>query len=194
MKLTNFLKSLSLVAFISTSNLSAQTDVILSDLKLRNVQTDIMNVGIRIQKTSGLYWENGLDIEYSNKSLLNDKLFFGFSYVSSRLGTALSSNAIKQDNYILSARYYARKNKKLRPFSKFNLGYFNADYGSELFDVLDNTSVITSLEFGLSYTFIKKLKLSSSFGYNFITGNGMEGPGTLYPIYLQSTISWNLKQ
>ena len=178
MKLFNYIIGLSLISILSSSSVFAQTN--------------ILNVGLRIQKASGLYWENGLDFEYSNKNILNDKLFFGFSYISSRLGTAFNSNAIKQDNYILSARYYARKGKQLRPFSKFNLGYFTADYGSEIFDVLDNTSVITSLEFGLSYTFIKKLKLSSSFGYNFISGDGMNGPGTLYPVFIQSTISWNL--
>jgi len=179
MKLFNYIIGLGLVTLLSSSSVFAQTDII--------------NVGVRMQKASGLYWENGLDFEYSNKSILNDKLFFGFSYISSRLGTAINSNAIKQDNYILSARYYTRKDKQLRPFSKFNIGYFSADYGSEIFDVLDNTSVLASLEFGLSYTFIKKLKLSSSFGYNFISGDGMNGPGTLYPIFIQSTISWNLK-
>ena len=179
MKLFNYIIGLGLVTLLSSSSVFAQTDII--------------NVGVRMQKASGLYWENGFDFEYSNKSILNDKLFFGFSYISSRLGTAINSNAIKQDNYILSARYYTRKDKQLRPFSKFNIGYFSADYGSEVFDVLDNTSVLASLEFGLSYTFIKKFKLSSSFGYNFISGDGMNGPGTLYPIFIQSTISWSLK-
>mgnify|MGYP006080485861 CR=1 FL=1 len=178
MKLFNYLIALSFISILSTST--------------TNAQSDIINVGVRFQKASGLYWENGVDLEYSNKNILNDKLFFGFSYISSRLGTAFNSNAIKQDNYIFSCRYYARKDENLRPFSKFNIGYFNADYGSEIFDILDNTSLITALEFGLSYTFITKLKLFGSFGYNFISGNGMEGPGTLYPIFLQSTISWKL--
>jgi hypothetical protein len=178
MKLFKYVIVLSIVSILSTSNAIAQTDII--------------NVGIRMQKASGLYWENGFDFEYSNKNILSDNLFFGFSYISSRLGTAFNSNAIKQDNFIFSARYYIRKDKSFRPFSKFNLGYFHADYGSEIFDSLDNTSLTAALELGLSYAMISKLKLSSSFGYNFISGNGIEGPGTLYPIFLQSTISWKL--
>jgi hypothetical protein len=29
-------------------------------------------------------------------------------------------------------------------------------------------------------------------GYNLFTGNGQDGAGTLYPMFIQTTVSWNL--
>ena len=61
-------------------------------------------VGILLQKSYGAYYENGLSVLYS-PVWQNDKLFLGFDYVTSRLGSAISSNALKVDNYIFSASY-----------------------------------------------------------------------------------------
>lgn len=155
-------------------------------------QDNILNTGLKVQKSFGLYFENGIDIEYSNNKVLNDQVYLGFSYISSRLGTAFKSNAIKQDNYILSLRYYSRLNKKFRPFSKLNFGYFKADYVSDIFNMLDNKSLLIGMEMGMKYQLSNKLNLFSSLGYNFISGNGMTGPGTLYPIFFQNTVSWNI--
>src|SRR5579863_1559960 len=107
-------------------------------------QTSILDAGIRLQQTVNLYNENGIALAYSNKTLFPDRLYLGFSYVSSRLGTAFASNAIKQDNYLVSAAWYFRQNHVIRPFVRLNAGYFSADYGEAIFDVLPRSSPLLS--------------------------------------------------
>lgn len=154
-------------------------------------QKSILDIGIRVQKTVNLYTENGLTINYSNKKFKRDKLYFGFTYVSSRIGTAYHSNAIKQDNFLLSAGYYFKRNHSLRPFIKLNTGYFYADYGDKMFDVLPHQSIMIMPETGLIYKMHIPLKVTLSLGYNVITGNGTNGPGTLYPLNYAVGLTWN---
>jgi hypothetical protein len=155
-------------------------------------QSSVLDVGVRLQKTVNLYSENGIAVSYSDKGLLADMLYFGVSYASSRLGTAFHSNAIKQDNYLVSAAWYFRRNRVIRPFIRANGGYFSADYGEKIFDVLPRSSALLSSDLGVSFQTGLPVKISTSLGYNFITGNGLSGPGTLYPVFYQLTVSWNL--
>lgn len=152
----------------------------------------VLDVGVRFQKSINLYTENGFTVQYTNPRLVNSRLYVGATYVTSRLGTALSSNAIKQDNLLLFAVYYFRPNWLLQPFVKANAGYFRADYGSDLFNDLPRTSLLASPEVGLCYCPNFPLKVSGSIGYNLLTGNGISGPGTLYPVFVQTSITWNL--
>lgn len=151
-----------------------------------------MDVGIRLQKTVNLYSENGITVSYSDKGLLPDKLHFGFSYVTSRLGTAFNSNAVKQDNYLVSSAWYFRRKRIIRPFVRVNSGYFSAHYGDNIFDVLPRKSLLLSSDIGVGFETHTPLKIATSLGYNFITGNGLKGPGTLYPVFYQLSITWNL--
>lgn len=155
-------------------------------------QSRILDVGVRLQKSINLYNENGVSLAYSHPSFANDKLYFGFAFVTSRLGSAMGTNAIKQDNYILSAGYFGRKDKIIRPFARLNTGWFYANYEYEIFKELDHVSLILAPDFGLSIETPYPLKAQFSFGYNLITGDGTSGPGTLYPLFIQSTISWNI--
>ncbi|CAN5427172.1 hypothetical protein BH09BAC6_BH09BAC6_04060 [soil metagenome] len=155
-------------------------------------QSSTLDVGIRLQKTVNLYYENGIAVAYSDKALMPDRLFFGFSYVTSRLGTAINSNAIKQDNYLLSAAYNFRKGHIIRPFLRANTGFFAADYGNKQFDGLPRTSLLLAADAGICFQTHLPLKLAASLGYNLITGDGLKGPGTLYPVYYQLTFLWNV--
>jgi len=158
-----------------------------------NAQNSVLDVGIRMQKEIGLYYENGFTLNYSYKNLMPDKLYFGLTYVSSRFGTAINSNAIKQDNFLFSPAYYFRKNHLIRPFVRVDVGYFDADYGSKIFDVLPSKTLLLSSDLGVSVQTHCPLKLSASLGYNFITSNGTNNvPGTIYPVFYQLTLSWNL--
>lgn len=152
----------------------------------------ILDVGVRFQKSINLYAENGITLQYAHPKLASSRLYIGLSYVSSRLGTALRSNAIKQDNYLLSASYYFRPNWLIQPVIKANAGYFSAHYGSPIFDELPRTSPLASPEFGLCYCPSFPLKINASIGYNLITGNGLTGPGTLYPVFVQTSITWTI--
>jgi hypothetical protein len=73
-----------------------------------------------------------------------------------------------------------------------NTGYFIANYEDPVFDVLPNNSFLISPETGISYRFNFPLKAGVSLGYNLITGDGINGPGTLYPLYVQTSITWNI--
>lgn len=151
-----------------------------------------LDVGLRFQKSINLYYENGFTVQYADDRLLSRRLFVGFSYVSSRLGSGMGTNAIKQDNYLISGSWMFRPQRSLQPFVRLNTGYFIADYEDPVFDVLPNTSILLSPETGLSYRFTFPLKAGISLGYNLITGDGMDGPGTLYPLFVQTSITWNI--
>ena len=151
--------------------------------------TPELDVGIRLQKSIGLYTENGVTVQYNHPKLVAGRLAVGVSYVTSRLGTALNSNAIRQDNYLVSAAYYFRPNWLIRPVGRVNMGYFRADYGDALFNELPQTSALASPELGLCYCSNFPLKVNASVGYNLLSGNGLTGPGTLYPVFVQTSIT-----
>jgi hypothetical protein len=148
----------------------------------------ILQAGIKIQKTQKLYWENGIYLDWGCNRLFDYHLHFGFSYVSSRLGSAMGSNAIKQDNYIFHSAWHFRPTKSLQPVIRMNTGYFHADYEDPIFDVLDNTAFIFGLEAGLVYEFDFPMSAGLTVGYTFTGGDGTSGPGTLYPIFYQLSI------
>lgn len=148
--------------------------------------------GLMFQKVQKLYWENGFALDYSNKNILDRKIHFGFAYASSRFGSAMGSNAIKQDNFIVSANYHFFNKKKLNLTLGFNTGFFNADYEIEAFDVLDKNSLLLALNIGVAYKYNDKLTASLSTGYNIISGNGASGPGTLFPVYYRMAAFYSI--
>lgn len=152
----------------------------------------VLDIGFRLQKSIHLYAENGITLQYTHPKLLSSRLYIGLSYVSSRLGTAFHSNAIKQDNYLVSASYFFRPKWLIQPVLKANVGYFASHFGSVIFDELPRTSLLASPEMGLCYCPRFPLKINASVGYNLITGNGLSGPGTLYPVFVQTSITWNI--
>lgn len=152
----------------------------------------VLDVGVRLQKSIGLYAENGITAQYTNRHLAANRLYVGASYVTSRLGTALGTNAIKQDNLLLTASWHFRPKWLIQPVFKANAGYFKADYGSPIFDELPRSSLLASPEFGLCYCPDFPLKINASIGYNLLTGNGKSGPGTIYPVFVQISITWNI--
>lgn len=166
--------------------------IVLFSCCIVKAQNSVLDVGIRLQKAVNLYHENGFAINYSSKGLMPDRLYFGFNYVTSRLGSAINSNAIKQDNFLLSSAYYFRPTHIIRPFVRGNVGFFSASYGDKMFDDLPQSSLLLSADAGLSFQTHTPLKIATSLGYNAITGNGTNGPGTLYPVYYQLTLSWNI--
>lgn len=81
---------------------------------------------------------------------------------------------------------------KFQPFVRLNAGYFYADLESKIFDDLPNTSFLLSPEAGIGLKTNSPFKIMASIGYNVLTGDGIDGPGTLYPVFIQTTISWNI--
>ncbi len=108
-------------------------------------------VGVRIQKTPNLYFENGLTFDYSSPDLWQSRIHLGAAYASSRLGSAMGSNALKQDNILISSALHFRQGKQVRPIVGLNLGYFKVDTEFEIFSVLPNSSMLLSLEQGADF-------------------------------------------
>ena len=158
-----------------------------------HAQDHKLYLGTKFQVTVGMYWENGLSARYS-PPWQNDQLYLGFDYVSSRWGSAFSSNALKQDNYLFSASYAFLKDSWVKPLVQLNLGYLYADYEYEIFDDLSNTSFLFSSEVGMqiqvsSFPFIIG---TTSMGYNFIGGDGISNTGTVNPLFFQFSLLYDL--
>lgn len=151
-----------------------------------------LSLGLKFQKTHKLYYENGIIAEYSSSAFLGDKFHSGFSIITSRLGSAFNSNAIKQDIFLLHTSYSFLDKAIVNPFIKLNAGFIIADYQDPVFDNIDNTMPLSSIDFGLSYSPKMPLKAQASFGYNIITSDGTSGVGTVYPLYFNILIMWDI--
>ncbi len=150
------------------------------------------SAGFRFQKTHNLYYENGIAFDFANQKLLNDRLHIGFNFVTSRLGSAISSNALKQDNYLLSFGYYFRHEKVINPIIQVNTGFFYADMEYPMFESLPHKSAMLSVEPGVYINFKSPIKVKATIGYNFITGDGVTGPGALYPLFFELSIFYQM--
>jgi hypothetical protein len=142
-------------------------------------------IGGRFQKTVKLYWENGIGTDFCSEALLHKKLHLKLSYASSRLGSAFNSNAVKQDNYGIGLDWRFRAEKNFQIFTGFNSGFFHAEMEDPMFDILPHNSLLLSAETGFSYKFKVPMAISCSAGYNMINGNGIDSPGTLFPLFYQ---------
>ena len=124
--------------------------------------------------------------------IADNRIHIGVSYVTTRLGSAMGSNAIKQGSFLLSPGFYFRHTKQLQPFTRLNFGYFHADYEYAVFDVLPNKAFLYSIDAGLSYEFGLPFTVSLSAGYNFNSGTGSSGPGTLFPVFYQMSACYTV--
>jgi hypothetical protein len=151
------------------------------------------NAGIRIQKTHKMYWENGFSLQYSFKDFQPDRLYIGLDYVTSRLGSAIGSNALKQDNYIVSGTWFFKDPKPFRFNVRLNVGYFYADYEVDIFEDVPNTAFLFSPEIGINYTF-KELPISLNLGSGYYVDFAKEGysPGTLQPLYYHFDVYYTI--
>ena len=155
-----------------------------------NLESQELSLGLRLQQSWNMYNENGITVQFTPKDLLNEQLSFGATYVSSRFGSAINSNAILQDNIVLHSTYVFSKSS-FSPLVRLNAGYCFADYKSFLFDEIDSSMPLLSVEAGARYEFDIPLKVQASLGYNLITSDGSSGIGTVYPLFIQCTLLWS---
>lgn len=148
--------------------------------------------GLIFQRSHYLYLENGIGFDYSNERLLQKQLHLKAAYVSSRFGSAIESNAIKQDNILLGVDWRFRSGKSLEIPVGINTGFFIADYEDPTFDVLPNTALLMSVEAGLVYNFDFPVSAGLSIGYNIKNGNGVDVPGTIFPVFYRLSVYYRL--
>ncbi len=152
-----------------------------------------LNAGVVIQKTQKLYWENGVGADFTSDFLMKKQIHLKVAYVTSSLGSAMGTNAIKQNNFIVGADWHFFRKSPLQIYAGLNTGYFSANYENEIFNQLPNTSMLLQFESGLSYKFKFPLSTSLSFGYNFVNGDGVSKPGTLFPVFYQLKMYYRIK-
>lgn len=160
-----------------------------------NAQSDTSSgslyAGARIQKAMGFYTFSGVTAEFSSKKILKQQLSFGANFTTSFLGSAFLNNGIKTYELDFSAIKYFRKEKKLQPITRLNIGYMYASYGNEFADV-PNSAMTLSAEFDISYQINSKLRAVTGFGYNTLTGNGSKGLAMIYPLFGQISILYKI--
>ncbi|MDD3788385.1 MAG: hypothetical protein PHO94_06785 [Petrimonas sp.] len=152
-----------------------------------------LSAGIVSQKTQKLYWENGVGADYTSDFLLQKRIHLKAAFVTSRLGSAMGSNAIKQETFVVGADWRFRPTRPFQIFTGLNTGFFKANYEDPMFDMLPNSSVLAQFEGGVAYHFNWPVSLFASFGYNFLSGNGKQGPGTLFPVFYQLKAYYTIK-
>jgi len=161
-----------------------------------NAQTEneyTLKAGLVLQQTQYLYNENGVGVDFSSAKILNNKVHFNANYLTSRLGSAIGSNALKQDYYILGADYHFFSDKKIQLLAGLNTGLFVVDYEDALFADLPSSSLLLSVETGLNYDFQKiPLSASLSVGYNLRNGNGIDIPGSLFPVFYKLGVMYRI--
>lgn len=157
------------------------------------VEAQQFNVGIRLQKTHQMYWENGVSAQYSFANFKKDRLFVGFDFVTSRLGTAFNSNALKQDSYIFSGSWHFFKKRQVHLVGRLNTGYLTTDLEADIFAQLPSSAFLLAPEFGLNYS-PKQLPFSLNTGIGFYVNMLEESktPGTFQPLYYHLTIYYKL--
>ena len=166
----------------------------ITGIMAQNASSYDLGVGLKFRKTEQLYWENGVAADFTSDFLLNKKIHLKMSYVTSRMGSALGTNAIKQDNVELGAAWHFLRCKPLNITAGLNTGFFHANYENPAFNVLPNNSLLLSLEAGLYYRFKFPVTASLTAGYNLINGDGVTGPGTLFPVHYQLSIFYCFKK
>jgi len=148
--------------------------------------------GLCFQKSVGFYGMNGITAEYSSERVLKHKIGFGFSFTSSGLGSAIATNAIPVYEVRISAVNKFRVNKKLQPYAGLSIGYTHANFGSDIFKDIPNSSPLLSVIAGAGFDFKFPLRIILGGGFNLITGNGVSGLGTIFPVYGQCMLLYRI--
>ncbi|MFT6715409.1 MAG: hypothetical protein ACJA0Q_000036 [Saprospiraceae bacterium] len=156
------------------------------------VFTNQLELGLLFQKSYHFYWENGITATYRASYLADNRLGIGVNLLTSRLGSALGTNAIKQDQISIFLQYNFLQSKIIKPYVQVNVGYLKADYEETYFQFLDDQSLLTSINFGVTGTIKEKLILKGSLGYNFIGGDGQSGLATIYPLIFHLSAQYKL--
>ena len=153
-----------------------------------------LDFGINAQKSYGFIWENGITMAYSSPNILKKRIQVGAYFLSSSLGSAYSSNAVRQEQAVLFGRYFfvkrLDKTPILQPFGQLNIGYIKAHFIQKYFEDVPSQSALLSLQLGVQGTINERYNLLGSVAYNSISGNGVKGLGSIYPLFFQFSFTY----
>jgi hypothetical protein len=157
----------------------------------------VIDGGASFKKYAGFYWMNGVSAEMRSEKFLKEKVSVGLNFQTSLLGSALASNAISTFETEVYLVKYFRRAKHLKPLLRLNTGIAFNSYGSAEFQSLPSSGMLLSLETGLRYQLPfaeRRSALMLSGGYNFITGDGLSGLGTIYPLFARISVLYRLSK
>ncbi|MBA3664583.1 MAG: hypothetical protein H0W61_10290 [Bacteroidetes bacterium] len=152
-----------------------------------------LSAGISFKKFAGFYTMSGVCAEVSGKCLAREHLALGLNVTSSSLGSAFFNNGIPVVAAELYARWIFRKEKTIQPFALLNLGFAKAFVNSDKYSSLSTSALLVSPEAGVACRFKPRMQLQGGLGFNLNSGNGLKGPGFIYPICFQLRLLYTFK-
>jgi len=152
------------------------------------------SVGVSLKKFAGFYSMGGLCAEASSARLDKGQLFLGLNITSSSLGSAFFNNGIP----VIVSEVYARrvllKQRRVKPFVMLNLGYAKAFPGSDKYNSLTTSALLVSPEAGVACGISSHTSAQGGMGYHITSGNGLKGPGFIYPVCFQLRLLYSFKE
>lgn len=131
----------------------------------------------------------GLQVSYASPALLGGKPRFSASYSTTRIATALGSNALAEDRLQAGAGWHFRTARTLSPYAGVNIGFTRFDREDEqLFELLDNSAPILSLLLGLEARLHPAIRASGSVGYSALQSS------TVYPFLASVGVHYHLNR
>lgn len=165
-------------AVVTRLNLPARSKV---------TNSSVISPYLIVQKTFALYWEGGVGVDYTHQKLADERLHFSADYLSSRLGSAWGSNALKQDYFSAGVHWHSWQHSSLRWVNGLKGSYFTVDYEDDEFNNLPSSTILVAFETGMLYT-TSLLDVKMLFGVHFFSGNGSTIPGSVFPVYSQLSV------
>jgi hypothetical protein len=150
-------------------------------------QRPLVLVGAYVE--SNYSTQPGLQVSYGSPALLSGRPRFSLSYSTTRLATALGSNALVEDRLQTGAAWYFRPDRRVKPYTVMNLGFTRFDREDDgLFELLENTALIGSLSAGIEGRLHQALRASGSIGYSALHSS------TVYPFVATLGVHYDVKR
>jgi hypothetical protein len=108
----------------------------------------------------------GVQVGYSSEGILGGAPRFSAAYSTTRLATAMGSNALVEDRVHAGAGWHFRRDRLVSPHVTARAGYarYDVDDG-EVFALLDNGAAFVSVVLGADARLLPSLRAGGSIGY-----------------------------
>jgi len=149
-------------------------------------QQPLVLVGMYVESNYSV--QPGVQVGVSSPGLLGGAPRFTMAASSTRLATALGSNALVEDRFQLTAAWVFRGQARISPYVAGSGGYTRYDReDEELFALLDNGSPLAALLLGAETRLGRSLLLHGHLGYS--------GPpsSTVYPFVAAAGVNFQLR-
>jgi hypothetical protein len=130
----------------------------------------------------------GVQVGLSSPALFGGAPRLTAAWSSTRLATALGSNALAEDRLQLAAAWRFRRTARVQPFAAVSGGVTRFDRDDdELFALLDNSAPLLSLLFGAEGRVHGPLRLHGHIGYSAIQSS------TVYPFVAAVGLAFDVR-